>query len=327
MKPAEPNEHVWLVIVNPNAGSKKGEKDWPLISSLLTQAGFEFNAFFTKHPGHAMELAEQQIMAGYRKVIVVGGDGTLNEVVNGIFRQTRLPSTGIILGMIMVGTGNDWGRMYHLRDKYKKGIKTLKKSRLFLQDICLVSFSHGEEEEKRYLANMAGIGYDALVASMTNRMKERGGGGTMAYLINLLKGLFKYSHSNLEIIVDGVSVYKGKVFSMNVGVCKYNGGGMMQLPFAVPDDGLLDVTIFKNVSKFTVIKNIKKLYSGTFTKLPFVQVHQGKIISVTSTSHHPSTLEMDGESIGQTPLRFEIVPRALQVITGKNWQEQKPESL
>jgi YegS/Rv2252/BmrU family lipid kinase len=327
MNPEEKNENTWLVIVNPNAGKKKGEKDWPVIYALLTKAGFEFTSFFTTHRGHAMELAEQQIMAGHRKVIVVGGDGTLNEVVNGIFRQTRFPSNEVTIGMIMVGTGNDWGRMYNLREKYKKGVKSLKKNRIFIQDACRVTYHNGEKEEIRYLVNMAGIGYDALVAHMTNRMKERGGGGTMAYLVNLLKGLFRYSFSHLEIMVDGQSVYKGKVFSMNVGICKFNGGGMMQLPNAIPDDGLLDLTIFKNVSKMTVIRNIKKLYSGTFTTLPFVQVHQGQTVTVTSTSLHQATLEMDGESLGQTPLRFEIVPRSIQVVTGKNWQGKEKAGL
>jgi YegS/Rv2252/BmrU family lipid kinase len=316
------NENAWLVIVNPNAGQRKGEKDWPEISRLLTEAGFEFSAFFTARQGHAMELAEQEIMAGFKKIIVVGGDGTLNEVVNGIFRQTRFATHEIIIGMIMVGTGNDWGRMYNIREKYKKAVKTIRKNRLFLQDACKVTYQHEHRVSTRYLVNMAGMGYDALVAHMTNRVKAKGGGGTFSYLFNLLKGLFRYNHAYLEIAVDGESVYNGKVFSMNVGICKFNGGGMMQLPHAIPDDGLLDITIFKNVTKLRVIRNIKKLYSGTFTQLPFVQVHRGQIVSVVSTVRAQTFLEMDGESMGQTPFHFEVVPKAVCVITGKNWQEK-----
>ena len=129
MDQATPNENSWLVIVNPNTGRRKGEKDWPEISALLTEAGFEFTAHLTTHRGHAMELAEKEIMAGFKKVIVVGGDGTLNEVVNGIFRQTRFATSEIAIGMIMVGTGNDWGRMYNIREKYKKAVKTIRKNR------------------------------------------------------------------------------------------------------------------------------------------------------------------------------------------------------
>jgi diacylglycerol kinase family enzyme len=155
---------------------------------------------------------------------------------------------------------------------------------------------------------------------MTNSTKEKGGGGTMTYLVNLVKGLFNYHHAFLEIEVDGENVYKGRVFSMSVGVCKYNGGGMMQLPFAVPDDGLFDVTIFKDVSKLTVIRHIKKLYSGTFTNLPFVMTHRGKTVSVISSNPDQSQLETDGESLGNTPFTFQIIPKSVKIITGKKWK-------
>jgi diacylglycerol kinase (ATP) len=314
-----PKENTWLVIVNPNAGKRKGEKDWPVISGLLDEAGMEYVTEFTTHRGHAMELAERKIMMGYKNILIVGGDGTLNEVVNGIFRQTRFETTDITIGMIMVGTGNDWGRMYNLREKYKKAVKTIKKRRLFIQDACRVTYFNGDKEEVRYLVNMAGMGYDALVAYMTNRTKEKGGGGPMAYLVNLLKGLFQYHSSYLEICVDDKIVYSGRVFSMNVGICKFNGGGMMQLPFAIPDDGLLDVTIYKNVTKLTVLRHIKKLYSGQLAGLSFVQVHTGRTVTVTSTIRSQANLETDGESLGHTPFRFEIVPKSVKVITGKNW--------
>jgi YegS/Rv2252/BmrU family lipid kinase len=273
-----------------------------------------------------MELAEKEIQAGYKKVIVVGGDGTLNEVVNGIFRQTRFATSEIAIGMIMVGTGNDWGRMYHLKEKYRKAVKILKKQRTFIQDTGLVKYYEGSHEISRYFVNIAGLGYDALIAKMTNRTKEKGGGGTMVYLVNLLKGLFRYHHAYLEIEVDGASVYKGKVFSMSVGICKYNGGGMMQLPFAVPDDGLFDVTIFKNVTKMTVLKHIKKLYGGTFTHLPFVLTFRGKSISIFSSTGNPSHLETDGESLGHSPFHFQIIPTSIRIITGKKWNASGPES-
>jgi diacylglycerol kinase family enzyme len=224
--------------------------------------------------------------------------------------------------MIMVGTGNDWGRMYNLKEKYTKAVKAIIKQRLFIQDAGLVTYYENGTEKKRYFINSGGMGYDALVVQMTNRAKDMGKGGPLSYLVNLLKGLFKYHHSYLDIEVDGTSVYRGRVFSISVGICKYSGGGMMQLPFAVPDDGLLDVTIYKKVTKLTVIRHIKKLYSGNFTHLPFVQTHQGKTVSVISTNDDPSFLETDGESLGQTPFFFQIIPSSVTIIAGKNWNKQ-----
>lgn len=322
MNQEETLNNKWLVIVNPNAGKRKGEKDWPEISGLLTEAGFEFVHEFTMHRDHAVALTENYIRQGFRKIIVVGGDGTLNEVINGIFNQDEVNTTDIMVGMIMVGTGNDWGRMYHLKEKYKKAVKILKKQRLFIQDTGIVNYHNGPQEIKRYFANIAGLGFDALVVRMTNSAKERGGGGTMAYLLNLFKGLFRYHHNYLKIDVDGEIVYNGKVFSVSAGICKYKGGGMMTLPFAVPDDGLMDVTIFKNVTKLTVIRHIHKLYDGTFTDLSFVQTHRGRTVSVNSTVRDQAQLEADGESLGHTPLTIEIIPKSLKIITGKKWRPE-----
>jgi YegS/Rv2252/BmrU family lipid kinase len=319
MNQEESIENRWLVIVNPNAGKKKGEKDWPVISQLLTENGFEYIHEFTAHRDHAMILTQEYIIKGFRKIIVVGGDGTLNEVVNGIFKQDKCNTTDVMVGMIMVGTGNDWGRMYNLKEKYPKAIKILKKQRLFVQDAGMVIYQEDSVEKTRYFVNIAGLGYDALVARMTNSVKEKGGGGPLSYLVNLVKGLFRYQHAYLDVEIDGESVYKGRVFSMSVGICKFNGGGMMQLPFAIPDDGLLDVTIFKNVTKMTVIRQIKKLYAGTFTDLPFVQTHRGQTVSVISSTHDRSNLETDGESLGHTPFTFRIIPKSVKIITGKNW--------
>jgi diacylglycerol kinase (ATP) len=320
MNPEESSNNKWLVIVNPNAGKRRGEKDWTQISGLLTEAGFEFKPEFTRHRDHAIYITKDYIMQGFRKIIVVGGDGTLNEVINGIFIQQEVKTTDIMVGMIMVGNGNDWGRMYNLKTKYRKAVKILKKQRLFVQDTGIVSYYKGEQEFKRYFVNIAGMGYDALVVKMTNKTKDKGGGGAMVYLVNLLKGLFSYHHSYLDIEIDGKSAYRGKVFSMSVGICKFNGGGMMQLPFAVPDDGLFDLTIFKDVKKMTVVRHIKKLFSGTFTTLPFVQIHRGENISIISTNGNPAYLETDGESLGHTPFTFQILPKTLKVITGKKWK-------
>ncbi len=307
-------EQPWLVIINPNAGKRKGEQDWPVISGLLLDAGIDFVSEFTAHRNHAMELTEQYIRRGFKKIIVVGGDGTMNEVVNGIFRQDRFDPREILTGMIMVGTGNDWGKTHNLTEDYAGAVQTISKSAAFCQDTGVVKYHDNTGEHTRYFINSGGMGYDALVVQMTNQAKDKGRSGPLSYLVNLLKGLFRYNHNSLEIRVDDRVVYSGRVFSMSVGVCKYSGGGMMQLPFAVPDDGLLDVTIFKNVTKTTVIRHLSKLYSGSFTHLPFVQTHQGRSVTVRSTNKELSFLETDGESLGHSPFSFSIIPKSITII-------------
>jgi YegS/Rv2252/BmrU family lipid kinase len=315
----------WLVIVNPNAGRRKGKKDWPEISTLLTEAGFDFHPVFTEHRDHAVYISEEHILNGYRQIIVVGGDGTLNEVVNGIFRQKKCASTDITLGMVMVGAGNDWGRMYNIPESYLEAVQVIKERNLFIQDAVRVTFHTGDEEKGRYLVNMAGIGYDAMVAQMTNRAKEKGGGGPLTYYINIFKGLFRYRHIKMEVTADDMLCYRGKVFSMNIGVCRYNGGGMMQLPNAVPDDGVLDVTIMKVLTKLDVVRNVNKLYDGSFVELPFVETYTGRKISILTNPPQAAMIEIDGESVGHSPLQFEILPKTIKIITGRAWEEKNEE--
>ena len=155
----------WLVVVNPRAGVGKCEKDWPIIKGLLTKAGFPFMSVQTERQFHAIEITRDLIInQGFTKIIAVGGDGTLNEVVNGIFQQTRFATTDITLGMVTVGTGNDWGRMYSFPLDYEKAVQILKNELTFLQDVGKVKYRYHTGDDYRYFINMAGMGYDALVA-------------------------------------------------------------------------------------------------------------------------------------------------------------------
>ena len=181
----------WFVIVNPNAGKRKGQQDWLTIARLLTEAGIDYINIFTEHRDHAMHLAHKYIEKGFRNIIVVGGDGTLNEVVNGIFTQSTIEPTEIRLGMIPVGTGNDWCRMYHISNDYKEAIDAIATGNEFLQDAGSVRYFNSLGIEKtRYFINMAGMGFDALVAKKTNRQKDQGKGGTFSYFINIFSSLF-----------------------------------------------------------------------------------------------------------------------------------------
>ncbi len=308
----------WLVVVNPKAGSGKCEKDWPRVKELLIKYGFSFLSVLTERPFHAIEITRNMVNdLGFKKIIAVGGDGTLNEVVNGIFQQTRFNTTDITLGMITIGTGNDWGRMYDFPLKYEKAIKIIRNERTFLQDVGKVKYSYETEDKSRYFINMAGMGYDAFVAKKTNNLKAQGKGGKLSYLVNLVLGLFQYEVVQLSIIVDDAEVVNDQVFSMSIGICKYNGGGMMQLPNAIPDDGLFDMTVIRKTTKLRVVRNIKRLFDGTFIQMPEVDTFRGKKIQITSTPRHSIFLETDGESLGSSPLDFTIVPRAVRLIVRK----------
>jgi YegS/Rv2252/BmrU family lipid kinase len=243
---------------------------------------------------------------------VVGGDGTLNETLNGLMRQNHVPADELLLGMIPVGTGNDWCRCYNIPFDYRKAIHLLKNPVTFVQDIGKVTYYHNETQQERWFMNVAGMGYDALVAKKTNLVKEKGRGGPLTYLYFVFAGLLQYRFMEAVIEVDGEVVYKGEIFSMNIGICQYNGGGMKQVPYAIPDDGLFDLMLIRKASKWVVIRYANKLYDGTLVNLPIVMTARGKSIRIRSLGK--IFLETDGESLGHTPFTFDIVERKLRVV-------------
>ena len=314
MEQATIPESRWMIIVNPNAGVQKATKEWPKIHRIIEKEGVDHDFLFTEHRDHAIHLARKSIEKGYRKIVVVGGDGTLNEVLNGIFLQQTCPVQDIIMGMIPIGTGNDWCRMFNVPFEYEGAVKLLKQKNTFVQDVGKVSYHKKDQTYDRYFMNVTGMGYDALVAKKTNLFKEKGHGGPLTYLWFVFASLFQYKFLDAVIEVDGNPEFKGEIFSMNVGICKYNGGGMMQVPNAIPDDGLLDMTLIVKAPKWMVIRHTSKLYNGTLIKLDMVKTFRGKTIRIRSTGK--IYLEADGESLGHTPFTYEIIPKALIVVTG-----------
>ena len=300
---------TWGLIVNPNAGSGKCQKNWPTIQKLIKRTKIEFEFEFTECKGHAIELTKQFIEKGFRKLIVVGGDGTLNEVVNGVFNQKDVDPKTITIGMVPVGTGNDWCRTFQVPTKYIDAIKLIRDEKTVVQDIGLVDF-HNNKFPTRYFANVAGIGFDATVAHAANKLKEQGKGNALSYILILLKTLLKYNSKQMQLTV-GKQKFKERMFSIGIGIGKYNGGGMKQLPNAIANDGLFDITIIKNISKWTVIKELKGLYDGSFITHPKIAVLKDTVISFAKNQLE---IETDGESVGQGPQNFSILTKALRVV-------------
>lgn len=303
----------WFTIVNPNAGNGKGKKDWDRISGLFARENIPITAEFTQKKGDAILLSKEAIETGYRKIISVGGDGTLNEVVNGIFLQKSCSSKDISAGMIPVGTGNDWGRMFGIPLVYEGAVNVIKENKLMLHDVGVITFFSGDEKKRRYFINIAGLGFEALVVKKTNRQKDKGRSNNAIYFYNLLTSLISYKKAVVDIIIDKIKT-RCKVFSVNVGNGRYCGGGMRQTPDALPDDGLLDITVIKDMGRIEVIRNLKILYDGTILSHPKVDGYRADNLRVESESLLYA--EADGESLGHTPVDFGIIPSAIKVVYG-----------
>jgi diacylglycerol kinase (ATP) len=312
MEILENNEKIFFVV-NPSAGGNRGRKDWRDILSLLEKTEMSFHYEFTEYKLHAAQIAVDAVGKGFNILVAVGGDGTLNEVANGILQQKNCPSTDIALGMIPVGSGNDWCRMFQVPDRYDEAIKCIQNRKTFIQDAGKVRYFNERAEEERFFLNVAGIGFDAEVVRKTNEQKAESKSWRFRYLWNLFTSLLSSGHARVEIRMDDMEM-KREIFSMNVGICRYSGGGMMQVPGAVADDGLFDVTLINRIGRVEVIRNVGKLYDGSFIRHPKVETFKAKKIVLDSET--PVLVEADGESLGISSLTFEVIPACLKVITG-----------
>ncbi|TYB31932.1 MAG: diacylglycerol kinase family lipid kinase [Candidatus Mcinerneyibacterium aminivorans] len=302
----------WLAIVNPHAGIEKTRKKWDYIEYLLTKNKIDFEYIFTTKRGDATGLAREAVKNNYKKIISVGGDGTANEVVNGIFKQKYRDPLEIILGVIEVGTGNDWCKSIGVPSDFKKSIALLKSENRLLHDVGLIKYRNNKRNKSRYFINVAGLGFDAAVAYKTNCLKDKSRGNKFSYFWNILSTLFKYEPKKVEVSV-GEDKFKEYMLSMNVGIGKYSGGKMQFTPSARIDDGLFDFTFIENISKIEIIKNIKRLYDGTILEHPNIRSYRAKTIEIKSDER--VFLEADGESLGHTPAKFTILKRALNVVS------------
>ncbi|HNY15638.1 MAG TPA: diacylglycerol kinase family lipid kinase [Bacteroidales bacterium] len=304
----------WFVVINPNAGNGKGSKDWERISGLFSNEGIKTHSRFTEKKGHAIQLAREAMAEGFRKIISVGGDGTMNEIVNGIFTQDHCPPSDVVIGMIPVGTGNDWGRMFGIPLVYEGAVKIIRENKTMPHDVGTITFFSSEGQQKRYFMNIAGLGFEAVVVQKTNKQKDKGRSSQAVYLYNLISSLISYKRPLINITIDGKTTAT-KAFSVNVGNGRYCGGGMRQTPDALPDDGLLDITVIKDMGRIEVIKALKILYDGTILSHPKIDGYRSTNLKVTCET--ALYAEADGESLGHTPVEFGIIPGGINVVYGK----------
>ena len=316
----------WLVVVNPMASVGKSGKDWPLIKQTLVNEGIEFDDVLTEYPRHAIEIVRNAIVEkGYRKFISVGGDGTNNEVINGIFTQDVVPTNEITMATMPIGTGNDWRRTFDIPLEYDEVAKIIKAEYKFAHDIGKLTYYDDGDTRIRYFLNAAGTGLDEMVCHSTNIMKQQGKGGTIRYLISLVKCILTYKVTRVQLTIDDELVFDDYILNLSIGNGRFNGGGMMTMPKAIPDDGLLDITVIKKVSIFKFAANVKHVYDGSFiNKIEEVKTYRGKKIHIVSIPPHSLKVETEGENLNNSPFDFEVLPKAINMVIPKE-KGQKPQ--
>ncbi len=303
------------------AGGGRGLDDFPQISRLLRRAGVPCEPVFTEHKCHATELTVTAIKSGYRRILVVGGDGTLHETVNGIFIQQEVAPTDILLGVIAVGTGNDWARSFGVATRYQDAVKAVAEGYSFLQDVGVVSYEESQYRQSRYMANVAGAGLDGQVVHRLSHLKMKGHSSRWRYTWCLIRSFFGYKPTGTKVWVDGRLVYNNLLLSAAIGICKFNGGGIQQLPEAVADDGMLDISLIRPVHFWHILFRFHYLFNGNIYSIRHVIKERGSLIRIESSPE--IKVEIDGEPLGHTPLEFSILHRAIRVAVAREISERQ----
>ena len=294
-------------IVNPVAGALSTRKKWPLIDSLLKRLGVRFDYQYTEGVGHAIELAKDATTKGYDRVVAVGGDGTINEVANGII--TSNGTQDISLGIISTGTGSDFIRSVGIPHDYVAACSRIHNGRSFPVDVGVVEYHRDDKPMQRYFINTAGIGFDAAVISVTEKTSKKMG-GTIPYLLGVLRTLISYRNKPVTITMGDNQETK-RVVSVMVANGRYAGGGMKFAPTAQLDDGLLDMLIISDMGKLELLKAFPTVYKGTHLNHPKVKLMQTNYVSVNSADKIP--VYADGELLGEGPVVFRLIPSVLKI--------------
>ena len=300
------NINTWFLIVNPNAGNKNFKKSWNKIKYLLKLKNIQYSFAFTQYTKHETILIKEVIKKGYRNIISVGGDGTLHHVVNGIMTQRYIKTSEIKLGIIPLGTGNDWIKTYNIPNSIEKSIDIIKKNSTIFQDIGCITLQNGKKE---YFNNLGGIGYDGYVVKNLNYLKKI---GSLAFLLSGLYSLFSYKKTKYSISIKNKTIQE-KCLMIIFGICKYSGGGLRITENPNPTDGLLDITIVKDISFFDVLINLPKLYNGTIVHHKKVDNYKVKDVKIINNYNY--IIEADGEIIGNDSLNVSIHDKAVQFFT------------
>jgi diacylglycerol kinase (ATP) len=297
------------VIINPVAGAGRTAREWPDIVGLLKKHGLNCEHDLTEAPGHAVHLAREAAKNGYDMVVSVGGDGTINEIVNGIYASGNMQNA--TLGIISTGTGSDYIRTVGVPHHREEACRCLAQSRKRTVDVGVVEYTNDGKTEERLFVNFAGIGFDAeIVRRTTSQFKSLG--SLPSYLLGVFTTLATFANKDVTIKLDGEPLDR-RICTVIMNNGRYGGGGMFTAPQAELADGWLDVLIVGDLSKPDLLRSLPRIYKGTHLTHPKVTMKRAKEIEISSSNGRVH-LQADGELLGEVPARFRVMPAALNII-------------
>lgn len=302
------------IIINPKSGKRAFRRQRIYLWKLLRKRREPFVYRVTKYAEHAIELGRELVERGCDEILVLGGDGTLSEVINGIMRADipEAQRAKISFGIMPRGTGNDWGRFWGLTKDFKKSLDRFFNGEKQPLDVGCITYWRNGIVHHRYFINSVGFGVDSLTCQWATTLKYYIGSHHVNYFFALLAAICVHKSQKIELIVDGKTIVNDMLFTMNIGNGPFSGGGIKQNPDADPRDGVFHSIFVQTPTFRQVLKAIPRLFDGRLTNLDFVHSFVGKEVEVNTRKH--LMFEADGilENI-MGPCRITCLHNALSM--------------
>jgi diacylglycerol kinase (ATP) len=304
------------VIVNPASGSGRARKRWPGISATLMEHGIDHEVSFTSGPNEATRIARELALAGTKTIVAVGGDGTVNEIINGMIENNVPVNQNTRLLVLPCGTGKDLGRTLGT-GQVETAIEALIANSVTSMDLGLVSYTTGGgRQESRYFANVADLGLGANVADRISSSSKKLG-GLLTYLIAAVRTIVDFRPRDISVVIDGERVFHDSANMVVLANGKYFAGGMHVAPTASICDGLLEMYILADVGRRALLTSLlPRVYRGKHVGRHGVLHVRAASVSIQSAAG--ILLEMDGEQIGSSPVSASVIPRVLPVVIAES---------
>ena len=299
----------WYVIANGFSNSGKTKGSISKIETLLNKSGIKHIINLTDKAGDEIKMVESATKQGYRRILGVGGDGTAQKIVAGIMIQKNIPNDKVLFALIPSGTGNDWAKSKGISLDYSESIKSLRSNKEMFQDVGVAKIISEKEIQTKYFITYSGLGFDSFMLKKIDRYKWL---GKLSYLFCSLMNFMSYENVAVEIETSNSKI-QTSVFLLGVGICKFTGGGMQLIKNPAGNDGLLNITVAQEFSKFDIIRNFFNLFNGALFK-------EQKVLTLTDTKIKIRakkgllTCQGDGEIFGEGKVEYFVVKKGLRYL-------------
>ena len=300
----------WFIIANGLSNSGKTISVIDKAVKKLKGEKIKHNLNLTINSGDEIDLVKRAAKKGYNKILAIGGDGTVQKVVAGIVMQRSISLEKMIFALIPSGTGNDWAKSKNISSKLEECIRVLKRGKIKAQDIGVAVIKSGNKKKTRYFVTYSGVGFDSFMLSKINKYKRL---GKLSYLVCAIMNFLKFQNIAVKIMTPRAEI-KTSVFLFGIGICKFTGGGMQLIKNPKGNDGVLNITIAQEFSKFDIIRNFFNLFNGSIFKERKVLTLTDREVKI-SAKNGVLLCQGDGEIFGYGKIDYSVIKNGLRYLS------------